>query len=134
MSRPRSPKSGAQPLRRPGDREVAVLLVALVLADLRGHVVERVVLGVERVDPLELELPPVGQLQRLVHLAALEQLLEDAERRRPGAHADGGARLGQRLGDGEAEAAVVGDAGDEGALPGEVDREHGRVSRWVDAR
>ena len=35
-----------------------------------------------------------------------------------------GAGLGERLGDGEAEAAVVGDAGHEGALAGEVDREH----------
>ena len=38
--------------------------------------------------------------------------------------ADGRAGLGERLGDGEPEAAVVGDAGHERALSGEVDREH----------
>ena len=43
---------------------------------------------------------------------------------RPGAHADAGARLGERLRDREAEAAVVGDAGDERAAAGEVDVEH----------
>ena len=62
------------------------------------------------------ELAAVGELQRLVELAALEHGLEDAERGRPGADADRGAGLGERLGDGEAEAAVVGDTGDERAL------------------
>ena len=36
-----------------------------------------------------------------------------------------GAGLGQRLGDREAEAAVIGDAGDERPLAGEIDGEHG---------
>ena len=42
------------------------------------------------------------------------------------------ARLGERLRDGESEAAVVGDAGDEGAFAGEVDVEH--VLLWRGTR
>ena len=77
-------------------------------------------------------LPPAGQLQRGVELAALEQGLEDAEGRGPGAHADAGAGLGQRLGDGEAEAAVVGDAGDERPFAPQVDVHHGGRSFTTD--
>ena len=46
------------------------------------------------------------------------------ERGRPGADAHGGTGLGERLGDGEPEAAVVGDAGDERAASGQIDVEH----------
>ena len=42
---------------------------------------------------------------------------------------DGRAGFGERLGDGEAEAAVVGDAGDERALSAEIDGEHGAHDR-----
>ena len=102
-------------------REVALLLVALVLPHLGGSVGERVVCRVERVDLLELELPAVAQRHRLVHLPPLQHLEENAEGRRPGADGNRSARLGERLGDGEAEPAVVGDACDESPLAGEID-------------
>ena len=70
-------------------------------------------------------LRPSASVQRRVELAAPQEGLEDAERGGPGADADGRAGLGERLGDGEAEAAVVGDAGDERALAREIDGEHG---------
>ena len=113
-----------EPLHHALDGEVALVLVPLVLADVGGDVGHRVVGGVERVDLLEFELAAVGERHRGVHLAALEQLLEDAEGRWPRAEADRGAGLGERLGDREAEAAVVGDTGHEGALAAKVDREH----------
>ena len=128
MSSARSPKSCANAIGHPLDAEVALLLVALVLADLRRRVAQGVERRVERIDALELELAPVAEPHGLIHLSALEELREDAERRRPAPDAHAGAGLGQRLGDGEAEASVVGHAGDERALPGEVDGEHGKVS------
>src|SRR5262249_7562544 len=83
-------------------------------------------LGVERVDALERELAPAGQRERLVELAPLEQRLEDAQRRGPGPDAHRGAGLGERLGDGETESAVVGDARHHGALAAKIDGQHGR--------
>ena len=107
------------------DAAVAVVAVALRLAQLGRHVLDPVELGVQRVDALEAQLAAVAELQRLVHLAPLQQGLEDAQRRRPGADADAGAGLGQRLGDRKAEAAVVRHAGDERALAAQVDVDHG---------
>jgi hypothetical protein len=109
------------------DREVAGVAVAAALLQLGRRVVERVVVGVERVDLLEAHLRAVGEGHRVGELAALEHRLEDHERGRPGADADLGAGLGQGLGDREAETAVVGDAGDQGALAGEIDAEHAAV-------
>jgi hypothetical protein len=104
------------------DADVAELAVALVVARLLGHVGVDVEVGVEAVDLLERELAAVRHLHGLVELAALEQGLEDAQRRRPRAQAHRRTRLGQRLGDGPSEASVVGHAGDERALAREVDR------------
>jgi hypothetical protein len=53
----------AQPSREPLDGEIALLLVALVLPHILGHVGQRVPRRVQRIDPLELQLPPVRQLQ-----------------------------------------------------------------------
>ncbi len=89
-----------------------------------GASARRIEGGVERVDPLEREEVAAGEPPRLVQLAAFDEVEEDVEGGRPGADADGGAGFGQRFGDGEAEAAVVGDAGDEGAFAGEIDGEH----------
>jgi hypothetical protein len=108
----------------PLDAAVAVIAVALRLAQLHRHVLVRVEVGVEGVDALEAELAAVAHRQRRLHLA-LEQGAEDPEGGRPGAQADAGARLGQRLGDGEPEAAVIGDAGHERALAPKVDADHG---------
>src|SRR5206468_2476714 len=93
-------------------------------ADFRRCLVERVERGVQRINPLELERLSTGETGRFRHLSALDELGEDAERRWPASHADGCARLGERLGDGEPEAAIIGDAGDESTLSGEVDAEH----------
>jgi hypothetical protein len=65
---------------------------------------------------------PPRELHRLGHLPALEHGGEDPVGGRPGAHADGGAGLGQLLGDREPEAPVVGYTGDERALAREIDR------------
>ena len=136
MSRHRSPKSALERVGQPLDREVAALVVALARAHLLRHVVERVVVGVERDRSSRTRAcSPSRQLARLVDLAALEQGLEDAERRRPGADADGRAGLGERLGDREAEPAVVGDAGDERALSRQIDGEHARgIAELLDSR
>ena len=107
---------GLQALGGSSQREVGVLLVPLVLAHVGGHVVEGVVLGVERQDAFELELAAVGELQRRIELPATEQRLEDAERRGPGAEAHGRAGLRESLGDGKAEAGIVGHASHERAL------------------
>ena len=71
---------------------------------------------------------PSESRERLLHLSALESLVKMPERGRPAAHANGRTGLGERLGDGEPEAAVIRDAGDERALSGEVDREHAAES------
>ena len=84
--------------------------------------------GIQRIDALEGHLLAVRQAQRRVELAALEQRPEDAQRRRPGAETDAGAGLGQRLGDRESEAAIVGDTGDQSALAAQIDAQHAGVS------
>ncbi len=111
----------ADPRGHPLDGEVSLLLVALVLAHVGRHFFHRIKGGVEGIDPLELELAAVAELHRLVHFPALEQLGEDAQRRRPTPDADGRPGLGERLGDGEPEPTVVGDSGNEGALAGQID-------------
>src|SRR4029079_8130361 len=80
-----------------------------------------------RVDPLELQAPPVGKPERLLDLSPLEQLGEDAQRGGPAAQADARPGLGERLGDGESETRVVGDSGDEGALARQIDRQHVQI-------
>ena len=112
------------PGRDPFEREIAALFVALVLAHVGRRVGQRVVGGVQRIDPLELHGAAVTQAKRLGHLAALEQVLEDRQRGRPGAYANRGAGLGERLGDGKPEPGIIGNTGHEGALAAEVDREH----------
>ena len=81
MSTPPSPSTAR---REPADREVAVVAVAPALAQLGRHVLEPVVLGVERIDLRERQLAAAGQRSDVVELAALEHGLEDAERGRPG--------------------------------------------------
>ena len=103
-----------------------MFLVATALANLRRDRLERVVLGVEGVDLLEREAPAPLQLQRVGDLAALDQLGEDAVRRRPGSDRNRGARFGERFANGKAEAAVVRDAPDERSLTGEIDSQHAR--------
>ena len=58
----------------------------------------------------------VGEGARLVELAAAEGGLEDVEGGDPRAEDNLAASLGEALGDGPAEALVVGDAGDESLL------------------
>src|SRR5439155_534083 len=126
------PEVLTHPLRHPLHAEVAPLATALVTPDIGRRIGKRVERRVERVDALEGELPAPRHLERRVDLAALEQLGEDAERRRPAADADGSARLGERLGDRETEATVVRDAGHERPLPRQIDLEHGLppTSEW----
>ena len=112
------------PRRHAFDAEVALLPVALVVADVLGCVGETIERGVQWIDPLEFELPPAPELHRAVHLAAFQQLQEDPQGRRPASHADRRPGLGERLRDGEPEAAVIRDSGDKCALAGEIDREH----------
>jgi hypothetical protein len=95
--------------------------------DVGRDVVEPVVVGVERVDRGEREPGAARQPQGVVELAALQVDLERLEQGRPGGDRDRGPGLGERAGDREAEAALVADAGDQGALAGEIDREHGGV-------
>ena len=134
MSRPWSPKSCVSRATVPAMVKSPRSLYRLFSRDLGGHVRHGVERGIERVDPLERERLAARQRERVGHLAALEQLLEDAEGRGPGADADRRAGLDEGLRDGEAETGVVGDAGDEGAFPGEIDGEHGRkVSALVGA-
>jgi hypothetical protein len=120
----------AEVLREPAhqavDGEVANLLVTLARAQLFGRVAERVERRVERVDLLEVEHAPIAEPARPIHLPALEQIEKDVERRRPRADRDAGPRLGERLGDREAIAAVIGHAGDECAAAREIDVEHAR--------
>ena len=128
----------AQALRRARDGEVAPFLVALVFRDVGRDVGHGVESRVERIDPLELERLAVREPERVGHLPALKQLLEDAERRRPGAHAYRRARIGQGLGDGEPESRVVGHARDERALACEINGKHlGKIDtkthRLIDA-
>ena len=67
---------------------------------------------------------PVGQAARIVDLPALEEVEEDVERWWPGGDTDRSTGLGESFRDGEAEAAVVSDAGDQRAAAGEVNIEH----------
>ena len=125
MSSGFSPKSSTRRAAGAGDAEVAAARVALVLAHALRSVLERVELGVERIDALELEHRAVGHVTRFVELAALEKLLEDPERRRPRAGDDACARFRERFGDCEAEAAVIRDSDDERAASSQVDFQHG---------
>jgi hypothetical protein len=122
----------AQPLGGALHAEVANLAVPLV-SRMSGRVGERIERGIERIDALEAQRAAIGEPQRVGDLAALEQLGEDAERRRPGADANRGAGLGKGLGDGETEAAVVRDTGDERAFSREIDVQHGPLvtSVWL---
>src|SRR5207302_2759316 len=113
-----------QTLRQSRHREVAHIFVALVAADLFRRVGQGVEGRVERIDLLELEQRAVGHAARVVDLAALEQVEEDVQGRRPRAGAHGGARLGQRLGDGEAIPPIIGDAGHQRSLAAEIDAQH----------
>ena len=112
---------GREALRESTDGEVAHVFVALGFADLGRGIVERVVDRVEGIDALEGEQRAVAETAGLVHLPAFEQVEEDVERRRPGGDTHGGTGLREGLCDGEPEAAVVGDAGHEGTLAGEID-------------
>ena len=109
------------------DREVPRVAVAPVVLQLRRDVLEPIELGVERVDLRERHLLAPREGKRGVELAALEHHLEDAQRGRPRGDRDLRAGQDERLGDREAEAAVVGDTRDEGVLPREIDCEHAPV-------
>jgi hypothetical protein len=122
---------GHQPVGDALDREVGVRSVAPALAHLGRGLVQGVVLGIERVDALELQLASARELERLPHATQLEQLGEDAVGGWPRADADRGARLGELLGDREPEAGVVRDAAHERAPPLQVDGQHERSgARW----
>jgi len=123
---------GDERVRDAVDGAVADVLVALALAQLRRDLLVAVEHGVERIDLLEGEQRAVGEAARFVHLSALEKVQEDVEGGGPRADAYGGACLGEGLRDGEAEAAVVGHAGDEGTAAGQVDVEHhGIMTRGI---
>ena len=107
----------AELVGHPIDAEVASLTVALLLPELLRRVFERVVLGVERVDLLELELAPVGHRERLIELPAPQERLENPKRRRPRAHTDRSPGHCERLGDRKPEPAIVRHACDECPLP-----------------
>ena len=107
-------------LRDFGDRVPIQAGVALVGLRLLRDILRGVEDRIERVDLVDVHGSSTRQLAVGVHLAALERLLEDGEDRRPGAHNNLAARLGQRLGDGPAVARAVGDARDERDLAGEV--------------
>ena len=109
-----------QVVRQSRHREVAHILIALIAADLLGRVGQRVVGRVEWIDLLELEQGAVRHASGVVDLPPLEQVEEDVEGRGPRAGAHGGARLGQRLGDSEAVAGVVGHPGHQSAFAAEI--------------
>src|SRR5262249_32297676 len=68
-----------------------------------------------------------------VHIAS-EEALDNADDPRVAGEDDLGTRGLQSLGDEPGEALVVADAGDEGDLAAEVDRDHARaLGRWVRA-
>jgi hypothetical protein len=98
------------------DGPVLVAGVALVGADVLRDVLHGVEDGVERVHLGELHQGAVGELAGSVELAAAERRLEDVERGDPGAEDDLAAGVREALGDGPAEALVIGDAGDESLL------------------
>ena len=98
------------------DGPVLVAGVALVRADVLGDVIVRVEDGVQGVHLGELHQRAVGQLARLVKLAAAKRRLEDVQRRHPGAQDHLAPGLREALGDGPAEALVVRDASHESLL------------------
>ena len=112
---------GRDALREAADGEVADVLVALRFAHVAGRIAERVVHGVEGIDALEGEQRSIAQATGCIHLPAFEQVEKNVEGRRPCGHTHRGTGLGEGLRDGEAEAAVVGDARHEGALAGKID-------------
>jgi hypothetical protein len=120
----RRAKIRANALGEAVDRKIADLLVTLVRAQLLRGIGERVERRVERIDPLERQQRTIGHAARLVHLSALEQVVEDVECRRPGGDAHRRPCLRERLRDGEAETAVVRHARDEGAAAGKIDFVH----------
>src|SRR4051812_36422017 len=102
-----------------------MVAIALVVADVRRHIVHRIERGVEWIDLLERQHGAVGQFTRLVHLAAFQQVEKNVERGWPGANAHAGAGFCKRFGYGKSKSAVIGHASHKGALAGEINREHG---------
>src|SRR5690606_16271261 len=84
-------------LGKASNREIADARITPARADLFRRVRERVVGGVERIDALETEERTVLQSTRCVELPPFEHGLQDVERRGPGARANRGSRLCERL-------------------------------------
>ena len=121
------PKVTPNPIGDSSDGGIANVLVPLVRLELLRHVGEGIVRRVERIDLLELEQLSIRELARFVHLAALQQIPENGQCRRPCADGHFRARFGQRLGDREAKPRVVRDPRDERPFPREIDGEHGLI-------
>src|SRR5690606_25137664 len=92
------------------DGEVAGVAVALVLPDVLRRVFEAIVGRVQWRDAPELEWLTVEELAGVIKLSAFEHGAEDVECGWPGGHTHACPRLGEGLGNGESEAAVVCDA------------------------
>jgi len=99
--------------------------VTLVRPDLIRHVVIGVVQRIQGIHPLQLDAAAPGKIT--VQPVALQQPVEDAPDRGPCTHTYAGSGRGQRPHDGPTVAGIVRDSGDEGALPCEIDRQHGQV-------
>src|SRR5690606_54228 len=92
------------------DGEVAGVAVALVLPDVLRCVFEAIVGRVQWIDALASCWLSVRALAGVFQLSACERGADDVGCGWPGGHTHACSRLGERLGNGESEAAVVCDA------------------------
>mmetsp|Transcript_16053 Transcript_16053/g.40853 ORF Transcript_16053/g.40853 Transcript_16053/m.40853 type:complete len:338 (+) Transcript_16053:2292-3305(+) len=112
-------------VRTLGDCESGVRNVPLVLRDIRGNILGRVVDGIHGVDGCKLHERSVGEFARLVKLSTSQRRFEDVECRHPRSQNDFTSRLCERLGDGPSVSLVVGDTCDERFLSTQVDGKRG---------
>jgi hypothetical protein len=106
------------------DGKIAGLLISLARPEILWRVGESIECRVKGINVLELKKLAIRKAARLVHLAALEKVVEDGERGRPRSHGNRRTSFGQSLGDRKAETAIIRNAGNKRPAAGKINIEH----------